>query len=104
MALDARLARVDPTTGVKVVRPKTEGFAVWTVSDVAPSFTLGHEFGHYVRHRDLIETDPRFEGGVYCDETSILRRQGQGPEKEADRFADRCRLRHHAAKSRAEAR
>jgi hypothetical protein len=29
------------------------------------SFTLGHEFGHYVLHRDLIETDPRFEGGVW---------------------------------------
>ncbi len=51
------------------------------------SFTIGHEFGHYVLHRDLIETDPRFEGGVYCDETSILRRQGEGLEKEADTFA-----------------
>ena len=51
------------------------------------SFTLGHEFGHYVLHRDLIETEPRFEGGVYCDETSILRRQGEGLEKEADTFA-----------------
>ena len=51
------------------------------------SFTVGHEFGHYVLHRNLIETDPRFEGGVYCDETSILRRQGEGLEKEADTFA-----------------
>ena len=34
-ALEARLARVDPTAGVKLVRPKTEGFAVWTNDDVA---------------------------------------------------------------------
>jgi integrase len=33
-ALEARLARVDPTAGVKLVRPKTEGFAVWTDDDV----------------------------------------------------------------------
>jgi integrase len=33
-ALDARLVRVDPTAGVKLVRPKTEGFAVWTDDDV----------------------------------------------------------------------
>ncbi len=51
------------------------------------AFTVGHEFGHYVLHRDLIETDPSFEGGVYCDEESVLRRQGQGIEKEADTFA-----------------
>jgi len=51
------------------------------------SFTLGHEFGHYILHRHLIETDPRFEGGLYCDEESILRRGGEGIEKEADIFA-----------------
>jgi integrase len=33
-AVEARLARVDPTAGVKLVRPKTEGFAVWTDDDV----------------------------------------------------------------------
>ena len=42
------------------------------------AFTLGHEFGHYILHRDLIETDDRFAGGVYCDEESVLRRNGKG--------------------------
>jgi Zn-dependent peptidase ImmA (M78 family) len=49
------------------------------------SFTLGHEFGHYILHRNLIEADAR--GGIYCDEQSILRRSGAGIEKEADIFA-----------------
>jgi integrase len=34
-ALEARLARVDPTAGVKLARPKTDGFAVWTDDDIA---------------------------------------------------------------------
>jgi Zn-dependent peptidase ImmA (M78 family) len=51
------------------------------------AFTLGHEFGHFILHRDLIETDSKFDGGVYCDEESILQRDGQGIEKEADEFA-----------------
>jgi hypothetical protein len=51
------------------------------------NFTLGHEFGHYILHRDLIETDPRFKNGIYCDEQSILQRDGEGIEKEADTFA-----------------
>jgi Zn-dependent peptidase ImmA (M78 family) len=51
------------------------------------AFTLGHEFGHYILHRDLIETDPKFDGGVYCNEESILQRDGKGIEKEADEFA-----------------
>ena len=51
------------------------------------AFTLGHEFGHYILHRDLIESDERFDGGVYCDEESILQRDGKGIEKEADEFA-----------------
>ena len=34
-ALEARLGRVDPAAGVKLARPKTEGFAVWTDDDVA---------------------------------------------------------------------
>jgi hypothetical protein len=33
-ALEARLALVDPTAGARLVRPKTEGFAVWTEEDV----------------------------------------------------------------------
>jgi Zn-dependent peptidase ImmA (M78 family) len=51
------------------------------------AFTLGHEFGHYILHRDLIEGDEQYDGGVYCDEESILQRDGKGIEKEADEFA-----------------
>lgn len=51
------------------------------------AFTIGHEFGHYVLHRALIEQEDGFEGGIYCDEESIVRRGGSGREKEADQFA-----------------
>jgi len=51
------------------------------------AFTIGHELGHYLLHRELIETDSRFQGGITCDEESVLQRDGQGIEKEADSFA-----------------
>jgi Zn-dependent peptidase ImmA (M78 family) len=51
------------------------------------AFTLGHEFGHYVLHRQLIEEDGAYDHGIYCDENSIVRRNGSGIEKEADDFA-----------------
>jgi len=46
------------------------------------NFTIAHEFGHYILHRDLID-----DNGLYCDENSVLRRNGEGIEKEADQFA-----------------
>lgn len=51
------------------------------------AFTIGHEFGHYILHRKLIESDSSFDHGIYCDENSILRRDGIGIESEADQFA-----------------
>lgn len=51
------------------------------------AYTIAHEFGHWVLHRDLIDEDETFEGGVYCSEDSILRRNGSGIEQEADEFA-----------------
>jgi hypothetical protein len=51
------------------------------------AFTLGHEFGHYVLHRQLIESDASFRLGIYCDEKSVDRRDGSGLEEEADAFA-----------------
>jgi len=51
------------------------------------AYTIAHEFGHYVLHRDLIDEDDDFDGGVYCSEDSILRRNGSGIEQEADEFA-----------------
>ena len=51
------------------------------------SFTVGHEFAHYVLHRQLIEQDGAFDGGIYCDENAVDRRGGSGIEQEADEFA-----------------
>jgi len=51
------------------------------------AYTIAHEFGHYILHRDLIDKNDEFDGGIYCDEDSILRRDGSGIEKEADEFA-----------------
>lgn len=56
-------------------------------SDGRRSFTIGHEFGHYVLHRQLIEEYSQFVGGIYCDENAVVRRSGSGIEKEADEFA-----------------
>jgi hypothetical protein len=47
------------------------------------AFTLGHELGHYVLHRNMVDNS----SGFYCDEESVLRRLGEGIEKEADTFA-----------------
>jgi len=50
------------------------------------AFTVGHEFGHYVLHRQLIEGDAAFDGGIYCDESVIVRRNGSDIEQEANEF------------------
>ncbi len=50
------------------------------------AFTVGHEFGHYVLHRQLIEEDAAFNGGIYCDENVIVRRDGSEIEQEANEF------------------
>lgn len=51
------------------------------------TFTVGHEFGHWVLHRTLIENDPIYDGGIYCNEESVVRRDVAGIEQEADAFA-----------------
>lgn len=51
------------------------------------AYTIGHEFGHYMLHRKLIDKDERYDGGIYCDENSVLRREGVDIEQEADEFA-----------------
>lgn len=51
------------------------------------AFTIGHELGHYVLHRRTIEQDSTYDHGIYCDENSVVRRNGSGIEKEADEFA-----------------
>lgn len=51
------------------------------------AYTIAHEFGHFVLHRDLIDRDNSYDGGVFCNEDSVLRRNGSGIEQEADEFA-----------------
>ena len=65
-------------------------WAIMVHKDQSPgrrAFTIGHEFGHYILHRTLIEQADAYDGGIYCDENSVDRRNGTGPEKEADEFA-----------------
>ena len=50
------------------------------------AFTIGHEFGHYILHRQSIKLI-RATSSVYCDEEAITQRDGVGIEKEADIFA-----------------
>ena len=56
-------------------------------SDGRRAFTIGHEFGHYVLHRQTIETDASYDLAIYCDEEAVTQRDGQGIEQEADAFA-----------------
>ena len=56
-------------------------------SDGRRAFTIGHEFGHYVLHRQTIETDASYDLAIYCDEEAVTQRSGQGIEQEADAFA-----------------
>ena len=51
------------------------------------AYTIAHEFGHYVLHRERIDQNEEYDGGVYCNEDSVLRRNGSGIELEADEFA-----------------
>ena len=51
------------------------------------AFTIGHEFGHFVLHRHMIENDVSFNLGSYCNEEAVIQRSGQGIEQEADVFA-----------------
>jgi hypothetical protein len=51
------------------------------------AFTIGHEFGHFILHRHLIETDPSYDLAIYCDEEAVTQRSGVGIEEEADVFA-----------------
>lgn len=51
------------------------------------AFTIGHEFGHFILHRGLIESDPNYDLAIYCDDEAVVQRGGTGIEAEADTFA-----------------
>lgn len=51
------------------------------------AFTVGHEFGHWVLHRDRVDIEQELAEGFYCDDEVITQRDGAGIEEEADIFA-----------------
>lgn len=51
------------------------------------AFTIAHEFGHFILHRKLVDENEEYQQGFHCSEDSVLRRAGNGIEKEADTFA-----------------
>lgn len=51
------------------------------------AFTVGHEFGHWVLHRDRVDEEEGLADGFYCDDEAITQRDGLGIEEEADIFA-----------------
>lgn len=65
------------------VQDKT-AWAILHNTDVSPGrrrFTVAHEFGHYLMHRDLLPD------GIACNEEAITFRAGEELEEEADTFA-----------------
>lgn len=64
--------------------PVDGGWAIIYNSDVPIGrrrFTIAHEFGHYLMHRQL------FPKGLECGEDVVTYRSGEDYEKEADTFA-----------------
>ena len=64
--------------------PERKGWAILYNRDVSPGrkrFTIAHEFGHYLMHRQL------FPEGIQCSEESVTFRGGPDFEAEADEFA-----------------
>ena len=51
------------------------------------NFTIAHEFGHYILHRNLIDDENNHMRGIYCTEDNIIRGNGSILEREADEFA-----------------
>lgn len=51
-------------------------------SDGRRNFTIGHEFGHYVLHRQLLGPE-----GIRCGDKEVIYRAGEGIEQDADEFA-----------------
>ena len=64
--------------------PERKGWAILYNQDVSPGrkrFTIAHEFGHYLMHRQL------FPEGIQCTEENVTFRGGPDLEAEADEFA-----------------
>lgn len=51
------------------------------------AYTIAHELGHFVLHRQLVDADPNFDGGFYCSKDAVEHGTGRDIEKEANEFA-----------------
>ncbi|TCQ24867.1 ImmA/IrrE family metallo-endopeptidase [Rhizobium sp. PP-CC-3G-465] len=51
------------------------------------AYTVAHEFGHFMLHRQMVDEDADFSGGFHCSKDAIERGVGRNIEKEADEFA-----------------
>ncbi|OWV68087.1 hypothetical protein ATY76_14370 [Rhizobium sp. R339] len=51
------------------------------------AYTVAHELGHFMLHRDLVDKDPDFDGGFYCTKEAVEHGAGRNIEKEANEFA-----------------
>ncbi|KVK53964.1 hypothetical protein BCY90_18835 [Agrobacterium deltaense] len=51
------------------------------------AYTIAHELGHFVLHRNLVDDDPDFDGGFYCTKEAVEHGAGRDIEKEANEFA-----------------
>ncbi|KQV39326.1 MULTISPECIES: ImmA/IrrE family metallo-endopeptidase [unclassified Rhizobium] len=58
-----------------------------TQSETRRRFTVAHELGHYVLHRQRIESEEQYKDGIFCSEDSVIRGAGGDIEAEADQFA-----------------
>ncbi|WP_457578259.1 ImmA/IrrE family metallo-endopeptidase [Ensifer adhaerens] len=51
------------------------------------AYTIAHELGHFVLHRQLVDEDPHFDGGFHCTKEAVEHGAGRDIEKEANEFA-----------------
>lgn len=51
------------------------------------AYTIAHELGHFMLHRELVDNDPDFDGGFYCSKEAVEHGAGRDIEKEANEFA-----------------
>ncbi|WP_160004745.1 ImmA/IrrE family metallo-endopeptidase [Rhizobium sp. 18055] len=51
------------------------------------AYTIGHELGHFMLHRQLVDDEPDFNGGFRCSKEAVELGVGRDIEKEANDFA-----------------
>ncbi len=51
------------------------------------AYTIAHELGHFMLHRQLVDEEPDFNGGFRCSKNAVEHGAGADIEKEANEFA-----------------